>query len=191
MILTPGSWISRIAALTILAALLLAAYHLIARPALGLYRANEQRIEQQSDLLQRYRRLAAGRADLAAGLAELDDRGDVTRGYWEGPSDALASAQLQDSASDAIQGNGGQVVSVQTRNAGETEEDATTRRAELGLRLSTDVDDLALILRDLETATPYMFIDRLVVSPGRTRQRGESAVGETALDVRQIGRAHV
>ncbi|MGI9499843.1 MAG: type II secretion system protein GspM [Geminicoccaceae bacterium] len=184
MTMTPGSWSSRLAALALLALLLLGAYHLIAAPASSLYRANEERIAQQSDLLQRYQRLAAGRSGLADRLADLEDRGQSAGGYWSGPSNALAAAQLQDRASEAIEGNGGEVVSVQTKRAGEPEEGASARRAELGLRLSASVDELALILQDLETATPYIFIDRLIALPRRTRRNVEEAGNEPELDVR-------
>ena len=187
MIFTPGSWLSRLVALAILMLLLLAAYQLIVQPALDLYKANDQRVTQMSNLLERYQRLATSQSLIADRLADIKEQGSSADGYWAGPSDALAAAQMQDRVSLVIEAHGGEVVSVQIINETTAEGSSSTRQAELGLRLATTMAGLAAIVHDLETTMPYMFIDRLIVTPERKRRASEANGGpavEPKLDVR-------
>jgi hypothetical protein len=188
MMLQPGTWVSRTLALAILALALLAGYRLVAAPLLERHAANDRRILQMSDLLQRYRDLEATRPALAERLAEIEERDEAAGGYWVGESDVQTAAELQDRASEAVEAFGGDVISLQSLDPVPVEEGLPIRRSLLKMRLATSVDGLAGAVHDLETTVPYLFIDQLIVTPQRSRQyinnRTEGTDSQDNLDVR-------
>ncbi|MEZ5932000.1 MAG: type II secretion system protein GspM [Alphaproteobacteria bacterium] len=188
MILQPGTWISRTVALALLALTLLALHRFVAAPLLERFASNEQRIQQMSDLVKRYRDLEATRPALAERLAEIEGLDAATSGYWEGESDIQTAAELQDRASEAVEAAGGDVISLQSLDPALVEGGLPIRRTLLRLRLATSVEGLAGTVHDIESAVPYMFIDQLIVTPQRSRQyinrSSEHADQEEKLDVR-------
>ena len=188
MILQPGSLISRTLALTLLLLLLLGGYRLLAQPALERFAANERRIEQLGELLQRYQTLRAEQPDLAERLADLESRDQAASGYWESASDVLIAAKLQDHVSQTVQAHGGSMISMQVVDTPSADNGTNRRRrTSLRIRLTATIDGLAAILQAIETGMPFMFIERLSVTPaGRRPPAGSEALAETtqSLDVR-------
>ena len=111
--LQPGSVLSRTLAVALLGIAVLGAYRLIVAPLLTAYRDGEARIEQAKDLLQRYEALAQQRSLLTRPLAEQQERAASAAGYLQGPSDALAAAQLQDRVKSVVEAAGGELRSTQ------------------------------------------------------------------------------
>jgi general secretion pathway protein M len=107
--LTPGTLPSRLVAVLLLLLLLLAAWQFALAPLLELYRGNQDTIQRHADLLQRYEALAASEPALAAELEDRKAAGEASTGYLDGPSDALAAAQLQDRIKETIESVGGEV----------------------------------------------------------------------------------
>ena len=190
MMLQPGSWISRTLAIAILILALLAVHHFLFMPVWNRYAANEHRILQMGNLLERYRTLDAARPDIVDRLAEMQSRDElVTDGYWQGESDVQTATKLQDRASQSVKAEGGNVISMQTLDPEETEgQELPIRRALLKMRLATTLEGLAATVYDIETAVPYMFIDHLIVTPQRSGRRiagqTETSDQEQKLDVR-------
>ncbi|MGI9505368.1 MAG: type II secretion system protein GspM [Geminicoccaceae bacterium] len=190
MMVQTGSFLSRTLAVAILALVLFGIYHVVIMPVWDRYVANEHRIEQMSNLLQRYRALEAERPGLETRLAEIENQDELVRGgYWEGESDIQTATRLQDRASGAVEDHGGSMISMQALEAEEVEEgDMPVRRTLLRMRLATTVDGLAATVHDIETAVPYMFIDQLIISPQRAGRRfdgqAETVDPEQKLDVR-------
>ena len=103
MIVQTGSLLSRALAVAILALVLFGVYQLVIMPIWDRYAANEHRIVQMSNLLQRYQALEAERPTLEARLAEIENQdAQVQDGYWEGESDIQTATQLQDRALGAV-----------------------------------------------------------------------------------------
>lgn len=184
----PGTWISRTLAIAILVLVVLSVHSLVIMPLLDRYRTNEQRIAQMTNLLQRYRDLDATRPALEDRLAELQGLDDAARGYWEGESDVLTATELQDRASQAVFDSGGNVISMQPLDPVAAEDGLPIHRTSLRMRLATSIDGLATTVHDIETAVPYMFIDRLIITPARSRQSfrndDEPSDEQEKLDVR-------
>ncbi|MGH1481823.1 MAG: type II secretion system protein GspM [Geminicoccales bacterium] len=184
MMLRPGSLIAKMAAVAILVILLLASYQLIIQPLIGLYQTNRDKITRSYELLQRYQALADERPVLIERLASLDDDQEAFAGYLEGPSDALAAAQLQNLATDIIEATKGDIKSSQTLPVVVIEADPTVRRPGVKLRFETSIDGLAAALYDLETVEPHLFIDQMIVTSGRARRAHPETDEDTKLDVR-------
>lgn len=190
MMVQTGSWLSRTLAVAILAVGLFGLYHLVVMPVWDRYAANEHRIVQMSNLLQRYQALEAERPALETRLAEIGNQDELVRGgYWEGESDIQTATQLQDRASEAVEDHGGSMISMQALDAEEVEEgDLPVRRTLLRMRLATSLKGLAATVHDIETAVPYMFIDQLIIAPQRSGRRfdgqDETTEPEQTLDVR-------
>lgn len=182
--LRPGSLIAKMAAVAILVILLLASYQLIVQPLMGLYQTNQDKITHSHELLQRYQALADERPALTERLAGLDDDQEAFAGYLEGPSDALAAAQLQNLATEIIEATKGDIKSSQTLPVVAIEADPTVRRPGVKLRFETSIDGLAAALYDLETVEPHLFIDQMIVTSGRVRRANPEADEDTKLDVR-------
>lgn len=189
MTLRRGSLISRAAALAVLALLLLAGHRLIVMPVMDRYAENARQIAHRNELLQRYRRLAAMQPELAERFEQSGGQAGSGIPYWDAESDALAIATLQDHASETIAIHGGEVVSMQAVDADEPVDVPPLRRTMLTLRLSATTNQLATILHEMETAEPYLFVDRLMVTSGRSRTGGnrfgkEDDARDPTLDVR-------
>ena len=181
--LRPGSAPAKIVALAVLAILLLVVNQMIIQPLIGLYRDNQDHISRTSKLQQRYRALAAERPVLTRRLAAFADENDLHAAYLEGPSDALAAAELQDLAATAIGDASGEITSTQILPSVKVEDGPRLRQTGLKLRFSADIDGLAEALYDLETNEPYLFVDELLVVAGRGLP-GKEEKTEPKLDIR-------
>jgi len=189
MIIQQGSVISRLLALVVLIVFILAAYQFVFVPITTRYVANDQRIEQMSTLLQRYRDLEAAKPTLTRRLAEVRHEDETaTSGFLEGESKVLTAASLQDRASQSVEAHGGNVISMQTMDPDEPgENDLPIYRMVLKMRLATTIQGLAAIVHDLETGVPYLFIEDLLIrskrSTSRIRVGTEIAEPEPIMDV--------
>ena len=181
--LQPGSVLSRTLALTLLGVALLGAQSLIIAPVLSAYRDGEARIEQAKELLQRYEALGQQRSLLTDRLAEQQERAASAAGYLQGPSDALAAAQLQDRVKSVVETAGGQLRSTQILPAEQLEAELGVRRTRLRVHFVVTIEGLEETLYELETGQPYLIIDDVTVRQERVRRRRSEAPGQPMLDV--------
>lgn len=181
--LQPGSILSRTLALTLLGVALLGAQRLIIAPVLSAYRDGEARIEQAKELLQRYEALGQQRSLLTDRLAEQQERAASAAGYLQGPSDALAAAQLQDRVKSVVETAGGQLRSTQILPAEQLEAELGVRRTRLRVHFVVTIEGLEETLYELETGQPYLIIDDVTVRQERVRRRRSEAPGQPMLDV--------
>jgi general secretion pathway protein M len=170
--LRPGSLISRVLALLLLAAAPVLAYLLVVEPVIAAYRDAGEAIAQAQKLLQSYRERAEQRPQLAELLAAEEERaGDVT-GYLAAVEDALAAAELQDRVKSVVEDAGGSLRSAQSLKVEAVEAVAGVRRAGLKVRFTADTESLAAILYELETGEPFLFVEALSIrEPRRQRRR--------------------
>ena len=182
--LQPGSLLSRTLAVVLLGVALLGGWRLVAAPLLAAHQENERGIEDAQALLQRYRALAEQRPALAERLAEQEERAAAAAGYLEGPSDALAAAQLQDRVKSVVESAGGELRTTQILPAETLEDQLGFRRTTIRVQIVVGIEGLAATLYELETGLPYLLIDDITVRQERVRRRrrGEDAQ-EPVLDV--------
>ena len=181
--LQPGSILSRTLALTLLGVALLGAQRLIIAPVLSAYRDGEARIEQAKELLQRYEALGQQRSLLTDRLAEQQERAASAAGYLQGPSDALAAAQLQDRVKSVVETAGGQLRSTQILPAEQLEAELGVRRTRLRVHFVVTIEGLEESLYELETGQPYLVIDDVTVRQERVRRRRSEPRAQPMLDV--------
>jgi general secretion pathway protein M len=182
--LQPGSLLSRTLALALLALALLGGFRLVVAPLLAAFQDNASRIEQAEGLLQRYLALAEQRQAMSDRLAAQQELAASAAGYLEGPSDALAAAQLQDRVKSVVEGAGGELRSTQILPAVAVEGDDGIRRAALRVQFAVTIAGLAETLYELESGQPYLLIDQLSVREQRARrQRRDEPETEARLDI--------
>ena len=177
--LQPGSVLSRTLAVALLGIAVLGAYRLIVAPLLTAYRDGEARIEQAKNLLQRYEALAQQRSLLSDRLAEQQERAASAAGYLQGPSDALAAAQLQDRVKSVVEAAGGELRSTQILPAEQLESDLDFRRTTLRVHFVVTIEGLEDTLYELEAGQPYLIIDDVTVRQERVRRRRNEFRRET------------
>ena len=181
--LRPGSPLARTLALLLLAAAVAGGYLLVVLPVLHAYRDTGAAIEQAEVLLQRQRALAAQRPLLLAQIEEEKEQADALAGYLQGPSDALAAAQLQDRLKAVVEAAGGELRSTRILPAVEVQTSPGTRRAALQVQMIVTIEGLAEVLYGLESGQPYLLIDELSVRNQRERRRRGEPDTEPMLDV--------
>jgi general secretion pathway protein M len=182
--LQPGSLLSRTLALVLLGVALFGGARFVVAPLVAAFEDNAGSIEDARAMLQRYRALAEQRPAMAERLATQQERAASAAGYLQGPSDALAAAQLQDRVKSVIEGAGGELRSTQILPAKAIEGDAGIRRAALRVQFAITIEGLQETLYDLESGQPYLLIDQLSVREQRTRRRrSDEPETEAQLDV--------
>jgi general secretion pathway protein M len=181
--LRPGSLVSRLLALVLLAAVVLLAWQGLIMPVIAAYQTSATSIAQSRSLLERYRALAELRPHLARQLEERRSDTEASRAYLEGPTDALAAAALQEQVRTIIADAGGELRSTQILPGKVVDEALRIQRAGLRLQLSVEVEGLESILYRLETAEPFLFIDEISIREQRVRRRRNEAEKAPELDV--------
>ena len=156
MFTTP--WLSRAAALLLLAAVLAVAYVWIVEPIAAAYANTEAAIADTRDLVERYDRLAAARTSLEAQLAAIEQKPDTAAYYLSGATDALAAASLQARVTALVEGSGATLLSIQTLTSAE---DGGLRRVAIRLQMTAEIAPLVRVLHGLESGIPLLFVDNL------------------------------
>lgn len=173
--LRPGSLVSRVLALGVLGLAILGSAQLVVGPLIAAFGGNASAIEEAENLLQRYRALAEHRPALAEQLSRQERLVSSAAGYLQGPSDALAAAQLQDHVKSVIEGAAGQLHSIEVLPARAFEDDIGIRRAGVRIQFAATLVGLAETLYELESGQPYLLIERLSVREQRDRERHTGA----------------
>lgn len=159
---------SRFAAvgLLILVAALLAAA--VALPTWWLHRHYDNHLEDYSDRLARYRRVAAMRPAIEEAIATLEKR-DAHKYYLKGASPTLTAAELQGYVARVIESRKGRIISTQVLPAKDEGKTTGPTKVVLSVQMNTAIVPLQLVLHALETGEPYLFIDQLVVRASQGR----------------------
>lgn len=157
--LTPQQ--SRLLAVLLLAAVLLAVLVVLIAPAWFLHDRYNTKIAQQKDFLERYERLVAQKPQVEAVL-EAVQRRDARRFFLKNTAANLAGAELQDIVRSAIQGNGARITTSQTVAP---KEDGAFNRISVNVQFFATTANLQRVLNKLESQVPYLVIDTITVRP--------------------------
>jgi hypothetical protein len=142
----------------------------IAWPTMMLHRHYEYHIEQSTDHLTRYQRIAALRPELESAMVAVEKR-NGRRHYLKATSPTLAAAELQGLVTRLIESREGRIISSQILP---TKEDAKAAsgpsKISLSVQLTAATVPLQMILHSIEALEePYLFIDQLTVRPNQGR----------------------
>lgn len=171
----------RAVALGLLGAVAAAAYAFVAWPLVERHRAYDERIAELEHRLARYRRVAAQGPALEAALERIRRHAAGSGYYLESAKAALASAELQQHLKARIVRDGGQLVSTQVM--AETAQGAFAGVA-IRVHMRGSIESLRAVLHALETGSPLLFIDDILVTQGPRRPRNREAQTAMPLDIR-------
>lgn len=174
------TWVSRLAAIGLLAAVIAAVAVFAVMPTLQAYDDTEIALARAKEQVIGFERVARGRSAYAARLEELTARESASQVYLQGETDALAAARLQDQVSGVIERHGGTVRSIQSL-PGQDDEDF--RRVSVRVQFTGTTESLFQAVYSLETARPFVFIDNLDIRNRRSRRRANRQSDNPALNV--------
>lgn len=160
--------LSRLLALTLLLAVLAAAWALFVEPLRTAFATENARIERAHDLLQRYDRALAGEAELRAEIERLRQSDSGPDPFLKGESSQIIAANLQNQIQTMVSGDSSEFRSTQVLP--EAQEEGFEK---IGLRvtLTASVPAMQKLLYDIEAAVPALFIDNLDIRTNVRRRR--------------------
>ena len=170
--MAPG-WVSRLAALVLSAGVVFALYVFVAAPIVAGYAETDAAMVQAAELLDRYRRIAAGRPALQERLEALKSRQSEIGTYLSGGTDALAGAELQELVNATVARGGGGLRSVQILPV---KADGGFRRIGVRVQMTATMAQVLRVLHGFEAGSKLLFVDKLEVSNRRARRRRKQPV---------------
>jgi general secretion pathway protein M len=149
----------RRAALVILAIVVAAALAAIAVPLWMANRHYDRALAEMSDRLDRYRRLASTRPEVARNLEAIRAK-DARRFFLRSGGASLAAAEIQEQLRQLVEQSGGRLI---TMGAPVAKDDGRYRQVTVNLQMTANNAAMRRILHTLESGTPYLFIENLMV----------------------------
>lgn len=150
---------SRRLAVGLLAALLVAIAAAIAIPVWLLNRHYDAALADNLDKLERYRRIAATRPQIARQLEAMRTR-DTRKFFLRSGGAALSAAEAQEAVRSLVEASGGHLITMQ---APASKEEGRYRQVTVNVQLTANIFALRKILHAVETNTPYLFVDNVMV----------------------------
>ena len=146
-------------ALAILAVVILLAVAAVAVPTLLVQRHYDLALQDGADKLQRYRRVAATRPEVVRSLEAM--RARESRKFFLRPgAPALSAAEGQEVMRQLIEGNGAKLITMQVPPS---KEEGRYRQVTVNVQLTANINALRRILHAIESSTPYLFVDNVMV----------------------------
>lgn len=150
---------SRRTALGILAGVVLAVVALLAIPVWVGHRHYDILLADNLDKLDRFRRIAATRPEVVRSLEAVRAK-EARKFFLRAGGAALSAAEVQESMRTLIEGSGGRIITMQVPAA---KDEGRYRQVTVNVQLSTNIVALRRILNTVETGTPHLFVDNLMV----------------------------
>jgi len=157
--LTPAQ--SRALAFGILAMIVIVALSAVLVPVLLLHRHYDEAIEEFSDRLTRFRRIAAQAPELTKALEAVRER-NGRRFFLRNTAPNLASAELSELVKAAIEGNGGRITTSQNV---QPKDDERMKQVGANVQFFATIANLQRVLSALETHQPYVVVSNVTVRP--------------------------
>lgn len=143
-------------------------------PVVLLHRHYSTAIDDLTDRVERYRRVAAQAPELRRALDVLKEK-DGRRFFLRNTAPNLASAELADLVRSAIENNGGRITTSQ--NPGPRDE-GPFRQLTVNVQFFATTPALAKILQALDTQMPYLIVDNLSIRPLNAFRGFKPAAGQ-------------
>ena len=164
--LTPRQ--SRALALALLAGSVLALAAAIAVPTWLLHQRYDRAIEDFSDRLARYRRVASLRPQIEDSIKAVEAR--ASRQYYlKSSSPGSAAAELQGLVTKIAEANKGRVMSSQALPGKDEGKGGEAVKAATMMQLNASITSLLAILHAIDIHHPYLFVEQITVRAGQGR----------------------
>jgi general secretion pathway protein M len=157
--LTPRQ--SRALALAILALVVALALSIVLLPVMLLHKHYDDAIGSLTDLLDRYRRVAAQAPEYRNALEAMREK-DGRRFFLKNTAPNLAGAELQEIVRGAIEGNGGRITTSQTPPP---KGDGRFKQITVNMQFFATTPALQKILHAMETQQPYLVVENITMRP--------------------------
>ena len=180
----PGTLLSRLVAVALLAAVLAAAVMTVAVPLAERWAELQDRRAHAVEMAARLRAIAAEREMRAAELAAAQETIAETGLYLAAESRALAGARMGEMLREIAEGHGAAVRSVRVVEGGEAEQD--TGRVALNVAMRGTWADLFPVIHALETGEPYLFVKALTISARGRRRPGRADADDDAAAMLEV-----
>lgn len=141
---------------------------LFAVPTIWLHTRYNSLLENYTDRLERYRRVAALQPAIESATDEVLKR-EGRKFYLQAPSPTLAAAELQGLVTRIVENNKGRITSIQVLPQKEEAQTKEPLKVTIHVQLTSSLVPLQLILHTLETHLPYLYIDSLNVASNHGR----------------------
>ncbi len=181
MSVTSHSPLSRLLALALLLGLVALLYLLLFMPLQYHYADNQRELEQLTQQLNDYQRIANSRKQIESLFESIRPEQSAVGYYLKGATQALASAELQAYARSIIEESGGNFVSTQPVVTAERD---PGRLVKVSVRMRGGIESLLPVLYRIATGVPVLLIDEVLVRSEKSalsRDVGKQA--ENTLDV--------
>lgn len=159
---------SRQLAVGLLVAAVLAVVALIAIPVWLLNRHYDVALDDAASRLDRYRRIATTRPQVARQLEAIRAK-EARKFFLRSGAASLSAAEAQEAVRTIVEANGGRLITMQ---APSVRDEGRYRQITAAVQLTANIFALRKILNAIESNTPYLFLDNLVVRsqvPGNFR----------------------
>lgn len=150
---------SRRLAILLLVVAVLAAIAVVAVPAWYMHHRYDVALEDRYSRLERFRRIAAMRPDVARQLEAMRAH-DPRRFFLRSGAPALAAAEVQEVIRGVVESAGGRLITMQALAA---RGEGRYREIAVSVQVTANIFALRKILHGLETHTPYLFVENLMV----------------------------
>ncbi len=164
----------RVAAIGLFVVAVLAVLALVVGPVFMLHRHYDRAIDDVTDRLERYRRVAAQAPELRRALDVMKEK-DGRRFFLKNTAANLAGAELADLVRAAIENNGGRITTSQNPVP---REDGRFRQVGVTVQFFASTPALAKILSALDTQMPYLVVDNLTIRPLNAFRGFKPAAGQ-------------
>ena len=150
---------SRRLAIAILVGAIVAIIAVIGIPVWMLHRHYDAALTDLNDKLERYRRISAGRPEAARQLEALRSK-DTRRFFLRSGAPAFSAAEATEVVRSLVESSGGRLISIQQPTV---KEEGRYRQVTVNVQITANVFAMRKILHAIETHTPFLFVDNLVV----------------------------
>jgi general secretion pathway protein M len=166
------AWASRFLALTILVILMGVLQVMVGQPLIDSFIEHRESISRSQERLARYRQLNASRAQMHGRLEKIQTAYESEGRLLSGGSPQLAGAELQNRIKYLIDANNAELGSTQLLPVREEE---GFRRIVVAVAFTATTESLRSILYEIETQTPYLFVEKLELRKDRNFVANASA----------------
>ncbi len=179
MEMSPG--FRRALALGLLGLLCAVLWRAAAAPAWRAFEADREAVDHHRDTIARLRGIAAAGSTYQSALERLRSQGGLAGAIMESQSDTLAAAELQQRVKALVEGAGGSLVSAQPTDS---QAAGPFTRIGLSVRMVIDTPALQRVLHALESESPVVVIDDMLVLSRGARSSRRRVVTVDELDAR-------
>jgi general secretion pathway protein M len=182
---------SRFVAIGLLVLIVLLVSTLVGFPVWKLHQRYDASIDDVSDKLLRYRRIAALRQEIDRSIQDVTEL-NAKQYYLKGSTRTLAEAELQSLVTRLAESHGCRIISSQVLPAKDDPKTPDQGKVQLSIQLQAAIVPLQVLLHAMEVHQPYLFFDNLAIraSHGRTYKPTPGVQPEYHVQITVAGYMH-